>query len=350
MQLRDHKQCFKAACLVLHRAMRDKVLPVLLASHELFKEAFTQAKSTLPESELREAMEALLPNALAKLGDSNIRLHDSCKEVMNFCAEQSFFGLSAVLQRLRGIMATATASRGHSRAKQLGGIVDAVNGLVEHFPGRRADDDEDDVQMWTQDDIAPFIAAGLDDVVGPRTRTNAAKLAVTVYSTLGREALNPLLATLRPAVKNLLLQKFQEAEQDAADDEDGEDMPEPSGPLLDARTALNENDTMGLVISGSACHIAPSHGSASHRMATPHTSRSGGQISHISELSGVSAPEGQKWTSDLSEQEEYFMDEILEDAGLVFGKDDKVAVAMEDEIIGLGIGASLDGRSPIECY
>merc|ERR1719161_2546160 len=79
----------------------------------------------------------------------------SSKEVVNFCAERGFFGLSAVLQRLRGIM--STSSRGHSRAKQLGGIVDAVNGLVEHFPGRRMDDEEDEVQMWTQDDIAPFI-------------------------------------------------------------------------------------------------------------------------------------------------------------------------------------------------
>merc|ERR1712124_230418 len=124
----------------------------VLASHELFREAFDQAKGSRREQELKEAMDILLPHALVKLGDSNIRLHDSAKEVVHYCAEQSFFGLSYTLELLQNMM--KTAGRGHSRAKTLGGVVDCVNMLVEQFPGKRIDshdDDDDDAQMWGQD-------------------------------------------------------------------------------------------------------------------------------------------------------------------------------------------------------
>lgn len=333
LQLRDHGQCFRAACVVLEKAMRDKVLPVLLASHELFREAFDQAKSSRTNEELKEAMNILLPHALAKLGDSNIRLHESAKEVVNYCAEQSFFGLSYTLELLRNMI--KTAGRGHSRAKTLGGIVDTVNMLIEQFPGKRMesqDDDDDDVQMWSQDAVFPFIEAGLEDITGPRTRTAATKLAVTVHSTLGKEALEPLLEKVRPAIKNLLVQKFQEVEGQEEDDWE-----EPKGPILDASVKLRQEDTMGLVLCGTSCKINSKQDSMSSSMElVPRSGRS------LVQSSDSGSP------SKFSDREECIMDEILEEAGMVFGKGDKVQTDMDDEILGLGLG--LDGRSPIECY
>merc|ERR1719456_820764 len=111
-------------------------------------------------------MDSLLPHVTAKLGDSNIRLHDSSKDVIVFCAEQTFYGLSFTLGQLRGLV---FCKRGHTRAKQLSGTVDAVSKLVEIFPGKSSANDEDaldqQIQLWTMDDITPFIEAGLDDVV-----------------------------------------------------------------------------------------------------------------------------------------------------------------------------------------
>eukprot|EP00746_Dinoflagellata_sp_MGD_P005547 gnl/MRDRNA2_/MRDRNA2_110744_c0_seq1.p1 gnl/MRDRNA2_/MRDRNA2_110744_c0~~gnl/MRDRNA2_/MRDRNA2_110744_c0_seq1.p1 ORF type:complete len:561 (+),score=130.14 gnl/MRDRNA2_/MRDRNA2_110744_c0_seq1:79-1761(+) len=333
LKLRDDAECFRAACLVLQRAMRDKVLPVLLASHELFREAFDQAKGSRSDQELKEAMDTLLPHALVKLGDSNIRLHDSAKEIVSYAAEQSFFGLSYVLELLRNLM--TNAGRGHSRAKILGGIVDGVSMLVERFPGKRMesqDDDDDDAQMWCLEAVFPFIEAGLDDIVGPRTRTAATKLAVTVHSTLGKEALQPLLDKVRPAIKNLLLQKFQEEEG-----QDEDDWEQPSGPLLDASVRLKHEDTMGLVLCGTACKITSQSETASSSVL--HTGRS-----LVSDDGESHSP------SKFSDREESLMDNILEETGLVFGKGDKVNMDMEDEILGLGLGQELNGRSPIECY
>jgi hypothetical protein len=334
LKLRDDAECFRAACLVLQRAMRDKVLPVLLASHELFREAFDQAKGSRKDQELKEAMDVLLPHALVKLGDSNIRLHDSAKEIVSYCAEQSFFGLPYTMELLRNMM--TSAGRGHSRAKILGGIVDAVGMLVERFPAKRMDsqdDDDDDAQMWCQEAVFPFIEAGLDDIVGPRTRTIATKLAVTVHSTLGKEALQPLLEKVRPAIKNLLVQKFQEEE--GQDDDEWE---QPSGPLLDSSVRLKQEDTMGLMLCGTACKIT-----AQQPEVVPSNMQYSGR-------SLVSADSESQSPSKFSDREEHLMDDILEEAGMVFGKGDKVNMDMEDEILGLGLGQDLNGRSPIECY
>jgi len=280
-------------------------------------------------------MDVLLPHALVKLGDSNIRLHDSAKEIVSFCAEQSFFGLSVTLELLCNMM--VNAGRGHSRAKILGGIVDCVNMLVERFPGKRVesqDDEDDDTQMWSQDAVFPFIEAGLDEIVGPRTRTTATKLAVTVYSILGKEALQPLLEKVRPATRNLLEQKFQEEEGQEADD----DWEQPSGPLLDASVRLKHEDTMGLVLCGTACKItSQTEATLSNSSNMPYSER------NLVFADGESP-------SKFSDRDEHLMDDILEEAGMVFGKADKVNMDMDDEILGLGLEQELSGRSPIECY
>jgi len=232
---------------------------------------------------------------------------------------------------------TKSAGRGHSRAKTLGGVVDCVNMLVEQFPGKRmdSDDDDDDVQMWSIDAVFPFIEDGLEDIVGPRTRTIATKLAVIVHSTLGKEALQPLLAKVRPAIKSLLVQKFQEVEGQEEDDT----WEQPTGPLLDSSVRLRHEDTMGLVLCGMSMKISSQSESACASIP-------------YSERSVVNASSAGDSPSKFSDREENLMDDILEEAGMVFGKGDKVHADMEDEILVLGLGQELQlsGRSPIECY
>lgn len=381
--------CFRATCLVLHRAMRDKVLPVLVESHELLRAAFEHellraafehAGSILvevpqPEDELKVVLDSLLSHVLVKLGDSNIRLHESAKATVIFAAEQQYYGLPKMLVRLREHM--SNGNRGHIRARQLNGVIDTVCGLVEHFPGRRTimlDDDDvgADSQMWHQDDVWPFIREGLDDVVFPRTRLRAVELAVTVFSTLGRDALTPLIENLRPAVRNLLLQRFEEAEQGPDVNPEIEDVTSPRrvvcASVLDplARTGDKRADE-GAAISKSVRIKPPSTPCAStkrpsgrwtqKRVDTPaHGSNprqslklKDAKLSKPSQLGQVvpAVAEHQRWKSVLNDNEEDMMDAILEDAGFVFGKSDKVAVGLDDEIEFLGLDHNLGQSVPI---
>lgn len=358
----NNSACFRAACMVLERSACDKILPVLLASHELLLGVFQQAGSIIPEEELVKSLDALLTHILPKIGDSNIRLHDSAKATVIFAAGLRYYRVQVVLEQLQGLI--SDKSRGHMRAKQISGVVDTVCSLVEHFPGTTSS--SWNPQVWTMEQISPFITSGLDDVVGPRTRTGAVRLAGAAFSKLGREAMNPLLESLRPAVRNLLLQKFDELDKSPNADPEIEEVPEvevvvtkPSAvgsakpplpkPPLAKSTAKSVAESKQIVktpqipkpTESDPCNIqAPAlprapmgpsprqkrftPNSPSHKIFTPMSPR------HF-------APQP-KWKSQLCAEEEDIMDQILEETGLVFGKGEKLTVGLEEEIDNLGLG------------
>jgi hypothetical protein len=203
--------------------MCEKVMPVRLASHELFQEAFGNAEGLVSQEECRFALDVLIRHVIERLGDSNIRLHESARKCIFFCAERPFLlGLDETLRRLQARL--DSCGKGGEKQKVHNGVLDTVNFLLQHFPGRRMsarnlDDDEDEdegatdpVSTWTTADIAPFVAAGMDDSLGPRVRSTVVALAVTVFQTFGMEAMQPVLEGLRPAKQALLRQKFQESE------------------------------------------------------------------------------------------------------------------------------------------
>jgi hypothetical protein len=138
--------------------------------------------------------------------------------------------LDLVLSRLRARL--VDAGRGESARLQYG-IIDTVMVLLQHFPCRRLEesvDDDEDLNSrggsWNQDDIEPFIIAGLDSASGPRVRSGAVELAVIVFSMFGLEAMEPMLQCLRPAKQTLLRDRFQEEEDESALSlDDGEDLP-----------------------------------------------------------------------------------------------------------------------------
>lgn len=239
LRLRDRVVCWRTCCQLLNHCLRDKVMPVRLAAHELFLDAFSVSEGLVAQAEVHYAITILIEHLLDRLGDSNLRLHESARKCVLFSAEHpGLLGLGAVLSKLR--LRLEAKGKAGDRAKVYHGVLDAVNLLLQHFPGRRNDrhagiaDDEDEAEdlanepsaSWTQDDIAPFIVAGMDDNLGARPRNTAVALAVTVYQTFGMEAMQPLLAGLRPAKQALLKQKFEEVEELGPDDGDsstGED-------------------------------------------------------------------------------------------------------------------------------
>eukprot|EP00746_Dinoflagellata_sp_MGD_P162948 gnl/MRDRNA2_/MRDRNA2_90722_c0_seq1.p1 gnl/MRDRNA2_/MRDRNA2_90722_c0~~gnl/MRDRNA2_/MRDRNA2_90722_c0_seq1.p1 ORF type:complete len:554 (+),score=117.27 gnl/MRDRNA2_/MRDRNA2_90722_c0_seq1:91-1752(+) len=377
----NNASCFRAACLVLQRSACDKILPVLLASHELIRGVFQQASTIIAEEELMQSLDTVLAQVWPKVGDSNIRLHDSAKSTIVFAAGLRFYRVSVVLERLHALI--SEKSRGHMRAKQISGVVDTVCSLVEHFPGTASS--SWNPQMWTMDQISPFISSGLDDVVGPRTRIGAVKLAGAAYSKLGREAMDSLLNSLRPAVRNLLLQKFEELEKSPNDEPEIEDVPEVEVTVAQPasakppRTPLHKTATKSMTKS---THTAkpptaskPNQSeTGSIKTAKPPTIPKPPQSETVSIKAPVTpkaphAPQGpsprqkrfspnspshkiftpssptlpppqQKWKSTMCAEEEDIMDQILEETGLVFGNGEKLTVGLDEEIDKMGLGGS----------
>lgn len=285
-------RCWRSSCQVLHHILSiDKVMPVRLAAHDLFVDTFTCAGGLVSEEEIQLSFGVLFEHIIDRLGDSNTRLHDSARKCVLFSVEhQGLFGLDAVLSRLKSRL--DTCHKHGERAKVHHGVLDTVNMLLQHFPGRREEDDDlggeeanDSSSSWTQDDIAPFIVAGMDDSLGSRVRADAVTLAVTVYQTFGMEALQPLLESLRPAKQVLLRQKFKESEELDCDEFATQDGSTPGGTFH--CTPRTTSELAGLVVCGTAV-----------RAAKP-----------------VQLP----GSANADHDEESLMDGILEETGMVFG-------------------------------
>lgn len=314
----ERVRCWRSLCQVLHILMLDKVLPVRIAAHATFMDTFANSEGLVDEDEVRFALGVLLGHLIGQLGDSNPRLHDSARRCVLFAAEHhGLMGLNAVLERLREHL-QAGASHDRSRLKALHfGVLDTVDFLLHHFPGHRPggdeDDDEDEQEdceahppdTWTQSEVSPFIVAGMSDSLGQRARASAVKLAVTVYGTFGSEAMQPVLAGLRPAKQQLLRRAFEESELDDAD------RAEAAGPSADGGENAGGRGERGEPATDRS-PIAP----RKDPRGTPNPALSRGSPKNAA--AGARCGEILRPMAEKDE-EELLMDHILEDAGLVFG-------------------------------
>lgn len=315
LQLRDHARCFRAACLILHITMRDKVLPVLFAAHELYCLAFEYGHWAVPEAEACFAMGVLMQHLLVKLGELNIRLHESACTGVAFSAGRPFFGLREVFSRLRSHLdGRASSVRGPQRLRAQAGVLDIVGQLLRRFPGRRAGegDGANAVRSWTAADVAPFIISGItvDGVTGLRVQQAAVSLAVIVVDAFGKRALDPVMADLNPTAKDMLVARLEEERDGLSEDgegSNGEDDDDDDGDVVEL-TGVD-----GLCILGVGLR-----------------------------------PMGPKGVSLMDQSEECIMDEILEATGLVFGGQALPSLlgpsesALDEDLRGLGFEGLLN--------
>mmetsp|Transcript_15072 Transcript_15072/g.45189 ORF Transcript_15072/g.45189 Transcript_15072/m.45189 type:complete len:615 (-) Transcript_15072:396-2240(-) len=296
---------WRISCQLLHHVMRDKVMPVRMVAMDLFVDVMG-LEECAPRPEVDLALGVLLDHVSVTLGDSNVRLHEAARKCVLFCAERGVPGLVAMLKTLRDRLEAVAKSR--DKTKVYFGVLDTVIILLQHFPGRRAGDreeaDEEDEESWTEADVLPFVVAGLDDTLGTRVRGRAVALAVTVFQTLGAEAVQPMLDGLRPAKQQLLKQKFQEAE------EGGLDMPVDGGDRA-ASALMGSGQLDGLMVCGSGM-------------------KPGGHAHEGQDLLPGSV--------HAEFEEEFMMDNILEEVGMVFGG----SGIMNDEIAGPFYGMPAD--------
>jgi hypothetical protein len=281
LRLRDRASCWRTICQVLGHSISDKVMPVRLASHDLFCEVFSNTDNSVSVEEVRFAVRSLLSKIVDGLGDSNLRLHESSRKCVLFCAEsQNLVGLKMVLQLLEDRLRSVGKSR--ERVKVHFGVLDTVGFLLRRFPEGTVEGDLDaNPSSWTLKDISPFVVAGMDDSVGPRVRSIAVTLAVTLRVTFGSEAVEPLIASFRPAVQSLLREKFSDLEDELGPEADGNGE-------LEGFVEPSPDDMAGLIICGSAIRAS--------------------KPAELGSLPGTVA----------CHEEDLLMDEILEDTGMVF--------------------------------
>eukprot|EP00928_Gymnodinium_smaydae_P059635 TRINITY_DN4302_c0_g1_i3.p1 TRINITY_DN4302_c0_g1~~TRINITY_DN4302_c0_g1_i3.p1 ORF type:complete len:524 (-),score=137.20 TRINITY_DN4302_c0_g1_i3:221-1792(-) len=317
LRLRDRTSCWRATCQVLHHCIRDKVIPVRLASHELFCEALVSAVQgeVAASSEVCHAARVLLGPLLDRLGDSNLRIHESARNCVLTCAKtQGLLGIQQVLAMLRDHL--AAAGKGRERNKVHLGTLDTVNFLLPHFQCAQSSAASAGKNCWTPEDVAPFVLAGLEDALGPRVRSSAVSLAVALRAAFGKKIVEPLLEGLRPAVQTLLREKFAEVAEDEEEGDDDEDE-DPDG-------FVPPSDLGGLCIFGSAI-----------------------------KASEPSAP-----LPGSVEDEDALMDGILEETGEVFkttmpGKSSLASDILDDELLDFVVGNARDedgGAGAIEVF
>eukprot|EP00747_Dinoflagellata_sp_TGD_P151037 gnl/TRDRNA2_/TRDRNA2_177166_c0_seq1.p1 gnl/TRDRNA2_/TRDRNA2_177166_c0~~gnl/TRDRNA2_/TRDRNA2_177166_c0_seq1.p1 ORF type:complete len:623 (-),score=113.79 gnl/TRDRNA2_/TRDRNA2_177166_c0_seq1:406-2274(-) len=298
LKLRDREACWRSSCLLLHHLLRDKVMPVRLAAHDLFLDTFTNAEGLVSKQEIHYALGMLIDPLIDRLGDSNLRLHESARKCILFCAQHpGLFGITAVLARLQARL--VATSKKTDRAKIYFGVLDAVGHLLEHFPGICENDrgtkvSSTEESSWTLSGIKPFIAAGMDTslghhALGPRVASCSVKLAVTAYKTFGVKAVEPLLSDLHPTKQKMLKQKFQESEEERSDEAT---TPNTTG----ATTKANSEDM-------------------SHSVPTPGTSS---KAKHTNSGSPEKPSARSRDLSTEDDETEGLMDAILEDTGMVF--------------------------------
>eukprot|EP00747_Dinoflagellata_sp_TGD_P186221 gnl/TRDRNA2_/TRDRNA2_43141_c0_seq1.p1 gnl/TRDRNA2_/TRDRNA2_43141_c0~~gnl/TRDRNA2_/TRDRNA2_43141_c0_seq1.p1 ORF type:complete len:540 (-),score=101.55 gnl/TRDRNA2_/TRDRNA2_43141_c0_seq1:81-1700(-) len=307
----DHAKSFRAACLLLHIALKDKVLPVLFAAHELYRIVFEHGAAGVSNDEASYAMSMLLQHVLPKLGELNIRVHESACACIVFSAQRPFFGLASVLRRLHTHAEEQGGARGQTRMRTHAGVLDVTTQLLRHFPGRRegeGDNEADAVSTWTPSDIAPFIASGIavDGVVGVRVQQAAVGLTVAVCHILGKSAVDPIVAGLSPAGQELLRGMLEDEEPPDDFDDDDEDG---DGDVIE----FTGNDAFGICGVG----LKPTGKDAQ------------------------------------TEREDCLMDDILEETGLVFeGKGLQTLApshnAIDDELRGLGLDCCLEEDGSVD--
>eukprot|EP00928_Gymnodinium_smaydae_P051178 TRINITY_DN346_c0_g1_i13.p1 TRINITY_DN346_c0_g1~~TRINITY_DN346_c0_g1_i13.p1 ORF type:complete len:387 (-),score=101.92 TRINITY_DN346_c0_g1_i13:159-1319(-) len=298
LRLRDQASCWRATARVLHHCLRDKVIPVRLAAHELFREAFdAKSHAALPIEDARAVARELLGAILERLGDSNLRLHESARAcVARLALESKLLGLRRSLALLRSHL--EASGRGRERTKVCFGILDTVSFLLQQPAASQ--------QRYELRDVAPFVRVGLDDALGPRVRSLAVNLAVAVRAACGREAETVLLDGQRAAVRALLTAQFA-----MLGDEDDDDLDDMGAPAEGASKAAGDDGAAGgfvppanldgLLVVGTAVRPSSSCGIADSAAPSP-----------LPLLPGAV-------DADEEDDEDLLMDGILEETGQVFG-------------------------------
>jgi hypothetical protein len=265
LKLQDRLLCWRLSCQLLSHMMRDRVMPVRLALDELFVDTFSNMDGIVEETEATKALDELLGPVIERLGDSSLRLHESARRCVGLAAGQQLLGMPAVLAKLRARLqkpSGAATSKAGDRVKLHFGILDTVKHLLTTAQ-----------ESLQPADIACFISAGMDDSLGARVRDCAVALAVLAYQVFGAQGVEPVLAKLRPAKQHLLRKKFEGSEE------------------KETVSTINSSEYLDNIASGA---LKPPPGYT------------------LPPIRGSLPEEGD------GDDEEFLMDNILEEAGMVF--------------------------------
>jgi len=272
---RERAAAWRVSCLVLNHVLRDKVIPVGLTALELFRDTFQNIDVSISAAQVQHAVSVLIEHVMFRIGDSNVRLHEGARRDLVFAASRQLLGIGGVLDRLQQRLETAPP-KGGERNKVLFGVLDTVAEIIRSY-SESSSTGPPSPHTWSIDVISGFIAAGMEESLGPRVRNSSVALAAAVYRLRGPKVAETLMAGLRPAKKALLRQKFQEideegwsGEPDEEEDSQGGDVrPDLDGclhvcsalPALPGVVAGEEESLMdgileetGLVFNGAGIH------------------------------------------------------------------------------------------------
>eukprot|EP00435_Cladocopium_sp_Y103_P009974 s2095_g2.t1 len=102
---RDRRDAWRASCQVLSQVLKDKVIPVQLAALQLFRDTFENIDAGVTAEEVQHALDVLISPVMTRLGDSNVRLHESAQSNLVFTryllGDKLLYRLRQFLERLQ---------------------------------------------------------------------------------------------------------------------------------------------------------------------------------------------------------------------------------------------------------
>ncbi|CAE7823749.1 unnamed protein product, partial [Symbiodinium sp. KB8] len=218
---RERAAAWEVSCLVLNHVLRDKVIPVGLTALELFRDTFQNIDVSISAAQVQHAVSVLIEHVMFRIGDSNVRLHEGARRDLVLAASRQLLGIGGVLDRLQQRLETAPP-KGGERNKVMFGILDTVAEIIRSY-SESSSTGPPSPHTWSIDVISGFIAAGMEESLGPRVRNSSVALAAAVYRLRGPKVAETLMAGLRPAKKALLREKFQEIDEEGGSGEPEEE-------------------------------------------------------------------------------------------------------------------------------
>eukprot|EP00439_Symbiodinium_sp_Y106_P070912 s955_g12.t1 len=180
---RERAAAWRVSCLVLNHVLRDKVIPVGLTALELFRDTFQNIDVSISAAQVQHAVSVLIEHVMFRIGDSNVRLHEGARRDLVFAASRQLLGIGGVLDRLQQRLETAPP-KGGERNKVLFGVLDTVAEIIRSY-SESSSTGPPSPHTWSIDVISGFIAAGMEESLGPRVRNSSVALAAAVYRLRG---------------------------------------------------------------------------------------------------------------------------------------------------------------------
>lgn len=194
----DRLPFFNACCCVMRKAMNDKVAPVYFAACSLLDTLLETCAGDLNSDDIQAGIMPLMSTIIVRTGDTNQRVMERTCNVILELARKRKVGLDFVARYL------TMQHKSMRKLRLVWGRLDLIRRSMLEFGFKRS-------TIFTAETVMPIVVPALD-VPDEKVRKLAVRIVVDVYKQGGLAAVEKHIQNCKPALQNLLQQRFDEAD------------------------------------------------------------------------------------------------------------------------------------------